>query len=187
MKKIVLLSLGLIIAFTSCKNAIKEIDKVTIAKNYYAALNTAAYTKIASSLSNSITTIEGDYTQHYNPNTYVAFLKWDAVFEPTYKIVEIIEMDGVVQATISKMDKRIQFLHEKPFITTQTIDFHENKIKSIETLYVNFDENTWGKNKTALLQWIDQNHPELNGSINDLTAAGGKKFLKAIELYSNKK
>jgi len=37
------------------------------------------------------------------------------------------------------------------------------------------------------LSWVSENHPELNGFINDQTEAGGKKFLKALELYETKK
>ena len=117
----------------------------------------------------------------------MAFLKWDAVFDPSYKILEIEQQDEIVKAKISKMDKRIFFLHEEPFITNQIIQFQKNKIISVATEYVNFNEKTWGKNKTELLNWINENHPKLNGFIHDQTETGGLKYLKAIELYKNKK
>jgi len=111
---------------------------------------------------------------------------WDAVFSPKYEILNIAQKDGIVQAKISKIDKRIAFLHEAPFITNQTIKFQGEKISSVETEYVDFKQATWEKNRTALLSWIEKNHPELNGFIYDQTEAGGKRFLKAIELYKDK-
>ena len=63
------------------------------------------------------------------------------------------------------------------------------KIIELETEYINFDEETWGKNRIELLNWTKENHPELNLdlNINIQTESGGKKFLKAIELYENEK
>jgi hypothetical protein len=84
------------------------------------------------------------------------------------------------------MDERISFLHEEPFITNQIIKFKNNKIISVETEYVDFNEATWNRNKKGLLSWIGENHPELIGFIFDQTESGGMKFLKAIELYSKK-
>ncbi len=52
---------------------------------------------------------------------------------------------------------------------------------------MDFNEGTWERNKNELLSWIDENHSELNGFIYDQTESGGMKFLKAIELYKNKK
>ena len=138
-------------------------------------------------LADSLKTIEGEHINIYSKIDYLEFLKWDSVFDPNYEILEIEQMDGIVKAKISKMDKRIFFLHEKPFITNQTISFQKDKIISIKTDYLNFDYPTWEKNKNGLLNWIDKNHPELNGFVNDQTEDGGMKFLKAIELYNNKK
>ena len=134
----------------------------------------------------SLTTIEEEYKQTYSKSDYLKFLKWDSIFEPDYEILEITQKDGVVYAKISKMDKRISFLHEEPFITNQTIEFKSDKISSIETRYVEFNDATWERNKNGLLNWIDENHPELNGFIEDQTESGGKKFLTAIVLYKSK-
>jgi len=92
---------------------------------------------------------------------------------------------GTVRAKVSKTDKRILFFMKKPFLSNQILRFKNNKIISIEEESLNFDEATWGKNRTELLRWISKNHPELNGSIDDQTEAGAKKLLKALELYKN--
>ncbi|KGK28703.1 hypothetical protein [Cellulophaga sp. E6(2014)] len=187
MNKTILLLLLLTIGFISCKNSKKEIDRVEITKQYFKVLVNSDYSKISDWFADSLKTIEGEHKNTYSKSEYLEILKWDSVFEPNYEILEIEQKDGIVKAKISKMDKRIFFLHEKPFIMNQIISFQKNKIISVETDYLNFDYPTWEKNKNGLLSWIDKNHPELNGFINDLTEDGGMKFLKAIELYKNKK
>lgn len=185
MYKSIILSL-LAIGIFSCKNSEKKIDKIEIAKQYFKVLDKSDYAAMSVWFADSLTTIEGDYEQTYSQSDYLKFLKWDAVFDPTYEILEIAQKDETVKAKISKLDKRISFLHEKPFITNQTLNFQNEKIISVETDYETFDQKTWEKNKTALLTWIEKNHPELNGFIYDQTEAGGVKFLKAIELYKTK-
>tara|TARA_R110001583_G_scaffold193907_1_gene363643 strand:- start:554 stop:1114 length:561 start_codon:yes stop_codon:yes gene_type:complete len=184
-KTIVLLLL--IIGFISCKNSEKEIDRVEIAKQYFKVLDNSDYSKMSDWFADSLTTIEGEYKQTYSKSDYLEFLKWDSVFDPDYEILEIEQKNGIVKARISKMDKRISFLHEEPFITNQTIKFQNGKIISVETEYVDFNVAIWERNRNGLLGWIDENHPELNGFINDQTESGGMKFLKAIELYKNRK
>ena len=187
MNKSITLLLLLIIGFISCKNSEKEIDRVEITKQYFKTLNDSDYPKMSNWMTDSLKTIEGEYQTKYSKSDYLEFLKWDSVFEPHYEILEIDQKDGIVRAKISKTDKRIFFLHKKPFITNQIISFQKDKIINIKTDYLNFDYPTWEKNKRELLSWTDKNHPKLNGFINDLTEDGGLKFLKAIELYNNKK
>ena len=185
MKKLIVLLLILVLGFASCKNSEKQIDKIEISKQYFKGLSNSDYSKILSCLTDSIATIEGDYKITYSKKDYLELLKWDAVFNPNYKIIEIEEAGEMVKVKISKMDKRIAFLQEAPFITHQTIKFQKEKIISIETEYLDFREATWERNKNTLISWIDKNHPELNGFIHDQTESGGIKFLSAIELYKN--
>ncbi|MEL0650216.1 hypothetical protein V6246_02215 [Algibacter sp. TI.3.09] len=186
MKKLIVLLLILVMGFASCKNSEKQIDKVEISKQYFKALSDSDYSKISNCVTDSIATIEGEYKITYSKKDYLELLKWDAVFNPNYKILEIEEAGGMVIAKISKIDKRIAFLQEVPFITHQTIKFQKEKIINIETEYLDFREATWERNKNTLISWIDKNHPELNGFIHDQTESGGIKFLKAIALYKNR-
>ena len=185
-----MLPLLLLIGLISCKNSDQEIDKLGIAKKYYAALDNADITKIALLLTDSLVTKETEYgyEQTFSLKEYVEWLKWDAVFEPTYKILQIEQEDKIIKAKISKIDKRILFLHEEPIVTNQVIRFDQDKITSIETTeYIIFNDSTFVKNRDGLVTWIDENHPELNGFLHDQTATGGRNYLKAIELYKNKK
>lgn len=184
MNKIIVLAFLLTIGFTSCKNSKKEIDKLEIAKQYYKVLDNSDDSGIAALLTDSLITKESDYEQTFSLAEYIEWLKWDSVFDPTYETLQIEQENGVVKARVSKIDKRIFFLHEGPIVTNQTIRFDDDKIISIETTdYVNFKDTIFIKNRSNLLSWVDENHPELKGFIHDQTKKGGLKYLKAIELY----
>lgn len=186
MNKTLIISFLLTVVLISCKNAEKEIDNIKIAKEYYRIFEHKDYSGITTWFSDSLVTIEGNYKQTYSQKEYVEFLKWDAVFEPTYKILEIKKQGELVKATISKTGKRISFLHQEPIITNQLIRFEKDKIISIEIDYKNFNYEIFGQNRSQLLSWIDKNHPELNGFINDQTELGGINYLKALDLYKTK-
>ncbi|MCK0135786.1 hypothetical protein [Arenibacter sp. S6351L] len=188
--KTVNLTLLLLIGFICCKNSRKEIDKLEIAKKYYKALDSSDDLKITLLLTDSLVTKETkyDYEQIFSLKEYIEWLKWDAVFEPSYEILQMEQEDEIVKAKISKIDKRISFLHQEPIVTNQIIRFDNDKIISIETTeYVIFNDSTFVKNRDGIVSWIDENHPELNGFIHDQTETGGLKYLKAIDLYKNKK
>lgn len=189
MNKIIILLLLLTLGFTSCKNSEKGIDKIEIAKQYYKALDNSDHSALASLLTDSLLTkeTEYDYEQTFSLNEYVEWMKWDSVFDPQYKILEIEEKNGVIKARISKEDHRISFLHEEPIVTSEIIRFDKNKIKTIERTNVLFNDSVFVKNRTEFLNWIDQNYPEWNGFIYDQTKNGGMKYLKAIERYKNEK
>lgn len=181
-----ILFLLILLGSISCKNPGKEIDKLEIAKQYYKVLDDSNYAEIKSLLTDSLLTreTEYDYEQTFSREEYMEWLKWDAVFDPTYDILEMELENGTVKAKVSKIDKRILFLHEEPIVTNQVIRFNNDKIISIETTkYIVFNDSIFVKNRTGLLNWVDENHPELKGFIHDQTKKGGIKYLKAIELY----
>ena len=188
MNKSVILSLLLIVGFLSCKNSGKEIDKLGIARKYYKALDSSNQSEMALLLADSLVTKETEYNyeQTFTLNEYVEWLKWDSIFDPTYKILQIEQEDEIVKAKISKIDKRISFLHQEPIVTNQIIRFDNDKIIGLETtVYVIFNDSIFVKNRDRLINWIEENHPELNGFLYDQTKTGGLKYLKAIELYKN--
>ena len=192
MNRILIISLILLVGLVSCKNSEKTIDKLQIAENYFVALDESNSVKIEGLLADSlITTIpKYEYEVRYSKNDYLRnWLKWDSIFEPTYKVLEMNMVNGTVKAKVSKSDKRIIFFMGKSFVTNEILRFKGDKIIEIETEYINFDEETWGKNRTELLNWTKENHPELNLdlNINMQTESGGKKLLKAIELHKNEK
>ena len=189
MNRFTVVLLFLTIGIVSCKNSESEIDKLEIAKKYYDVLDKSNISGIETLLTDSLLTkeTEYDYEQIFSKKEYVEWLKWDSVFKPTYKILEIGQEHGTVKATISKMDNRIAFLHKEPIVINQVILFDKDKITSIETTkYVIFNDSVFAKNRADLLNWIDKNHPELNGFIHDQTKTGGMTYLKAIDLYENR-
>ena len=177
--------------FISCKKpvAIKPINKLELAHKYYQALNTADSDVLDSLLMDSLVTIEADYdyTQTFTKEEYINnWLQWDAVFKPSYKVLKIEESQDNVIAEITKSDVRISLLHEGPTTWRSILRFKENKLVSIENNNVVFNDSIWMKNRTQLIDWIAQNHPELNGFLNGQNKTVGLKYLKAIELYNNK-
>jgi len=190
MNKIIVLSLFLTFGFISCRNSEKGIDKLEIAKKYYGFLNNSDDAGMITVLGDSIVIRESedDYQENFSQKRYTEWLKWDSVFDPTYKIIEIEQENEIVKAKISKTDKRIIFLQEEPMVWSEIIRFDNDKIKSVERIkYEVFNVMKFLKNRDELVSWIDENYPELNGFLNDQTEAGGMKYLKAIELYQNKK
>ena len=192
MYRILIIYLILLAGLMSCKKTEKTIDKLEIAEKYFKALDKSNSSEMENLLTDSlITTIpKYDYEKRYSKDEYLGkWLKWDSVFEPTYKVLEMNLDNGIVNAKVSKTDKRILFFMQKPFLTNEILRFQNDKIYTVETQYLNFDEATWEKNRSGLLNWTKENHPKLNLNryINDQTEAGGKKLSKAIELYKNKK
>lgn len=165
------------------------MEKLELAKKYYTILDKSDTSAIKSLLEDSLYTreTEYDYEQTFSQQEYIAWLQWDSIFEPTYQILEIKEENGNVKARISKTDKRIDFLHEQPIVTDQVLRIEKNKITSIETTkYVVFNDSLFVANRDRFLNWIQANHPDAGGFINDQTKSGGIKYLNAMELYKSK-
>ncbi|MEM9649376.1 MAG: hypothetical protein AAF969_12925 [Bacteroidota bacterium] len=190
MYKIIFFSFVATIACLSCKTAEKEIDHLDLAKQYYKALDDSDDSAMVFVLTDSLLTreTEYDYEQTFSLAQYEEWVKWDAVFEPTYEILSIEQEGDLVKTRISKNDKRIQFLHQGPIVTHQVIGFENNKITRIETTkYEVFNDTLFVKNREEFLGWMDQNHADLNDFIFDQTKEGGLRYLKAMELYNNRK
>ena len=100
MNKILTLLLLSIVGFVSCKNSEKEIDKLGIVKKYYDVLDYSNISEIQSLLTDSLLTKETEYNyeQTFLKNEYIEWLKWDSVFDPTYKIFKIGHENRIVKA-----------------------------------------------------------------------------------------
>lgn len=189
MDKTIIFLLLLITGFICCNDAEKDMNKLDTVKKYYAALDHSNVAGIAPLLTDSLLTSETgyDYEQVFSQKEYMEWMKWDSVFDPSYEILEMEQEGKNVRAKISKIDKRIAFLHKEPIVTSEFIRFDNNKIKSIERTNVIFDDSVFVKNRDEFLGWIDQHHPELNGFIHNQTKNGGLRYLTAIERYKSQK
>ena len=187
MNKTTVLLLLLTIGIISCKSSKKEFDKLEIAKEFYIAIDNSNPLKTTERITERFTTIDDGFEQIYNRNEFAEWVKWDSVFQPTYEILKIEQENGIVKAKISKTDKRISFLHHKPIITDEIIQFEGNKIKAINRTSYSFNVEEFVNNRDEFVSWIAENQPELNGFLNDQTKSGGMNYLKAIELYKNQK
>ncbi|WP_378187322.1 hypothetical protein ACE939_03115 [Aquimarina sp. W85] len=191
MNRILIITVVFLIGLLSFKNSEKPLDKLQIAEKYFVALDESNSTKMEELLADSLITRvpKYEYEVRYSKSDYLKkWLKWDSIFDPTYEVLEMNVENESVKVKVSKSDERIFFFMQKPFITNEILKFKEDKIIAIETEYINFDEVTWEKNRTELINWTTKNYPELNLGhfINVQTEYGGKKFLKAIKLYINK-
>ncbi len=187
MNKFTVILFLITIGIISCKNPEKKPDKLEIAKKFYIAIDNSNPSKTTELITEKFTTIDDGFEQKYSGNEYAEWVRWDSVFQPTYEILKIEKENGIVKAKISKTDKRISFLHHEPIITDEIIQFEDNKIKNINRTSTSFNVEEFVKNRDELINWIDKNHSELNGFIYDQTKTGGVNYLKAIELYKNKK
>ena len=124
----------------------------------------------------------------YNLDSYYEEFKWDSIFRTSYKIVELIEEDDWVMATVVSNSIKYEFLKNNPLTCQYRISFNSDKISKIESLEclgVNWD--IWQEQKDTLVSWIDKNHPKLDGFIHDMTMNGALNYLKAIALYKEEK
>ncbi|MEW2921127.1 MULTISPECIES: hypothetical protein [unclassified Allomuricauda] len=141
MKKIIVLLLLSTITYISCEKAEKETDKIEIAKKFYVAIDNSNHSKVTGLITEEFTTIDDGYEQKYVQNKYAEWVKWDSVFQPTYEILKIEKDDDIVKAKISKIDKRISFLHDQPIIMNETILFDGDRIVLNELLYPSTSKN----------------------------------------------
>jgi hypothetical protein len=179
----ILLLLSFLIACKSEKATHQEI--VT---NYYKARDAFNYNALKTVIDDSITVIGGDYVMPYNLDSYYEEFKWDSIFRTSYKIVELIEEDDWVMATVVSNSIKYEFLKNNPLTCQYRISFNSDKISKIESLEclgVNWD--IWQEQKDTLVSWIDKNHPKLDGFIHDMTMNGALNYLKAIALYKEEK
>ncbi|MEP1489039.1 MAG: hypothetical protein ABJK28_11480 [Algibacter sp.] len=178
------LILFILYSITGCNNQ-KLTHQETVTK-YYKAFNSADFNEIKTVTSDSITIIGGDYIMPFTHDSFYEQFKWDSIFKPSYEIIELEEKDNQIIAFVASKSLRYEFLKNNPLTCKFKISFNSGKISKIEDLeFINVDWNIWQKERDSLASWINNNHPEFDGFIHDLTMKGAINYLKAIELYKN--
>ncbi|KJD35467.1 hypothetical protein PW52_10250 [Tamlana sedimentorum] len=175
-----------VFGFISCKNSTENGINLAHAKRYIQGLNLSNKAQISDLISDSLTTVIPAYNYkvaYSKPDYLNNWLKWDSVFNPSYTILKIEAEADFVKVKVSKTDERINFFMGEPFITNEVFHFKNNKIVSIETTYLNFNEDVWETNKSNFFNWIETHDPNLKNFMYNQTETGGIKLKRAIELY----
>lgn len=184
--KITILILSLLYFLTGCDD--HNLTHQETVTTYYNARDTSNYDELKTVINDSLTIISGDYVMPYNQDGFYEQFKWDSIFKTSYNIVELVEKDNQIMASVTMNSIRNEFLKNSDMTCQYKISFIAGRISKIEELDCkNADWNIWGKERDSLVNWIDKNHPKLNGFINDMTMNGAQNYLKAIELYKAKK
>ena len=181
MKKIIILFLSAIFIL-SC--AQKKSSKKATTLKYFNARNSTDFQLVKDLISDSLTVVAGDYVMGYSQDSYYEVFKWDSVFQTSYEIVDLKENEEEVIASISMSSIRNKFLQNDVMTCQYKLSFESGNITKIVSLDCK-DANwqIWEKRVNQLVNWVELNHPELDGFIHDMTLNGAKKYLKAISLY----
>ncbi|WP_299149606.1 hypothetical protein [uncultured Dokdonia sp.] len=178
---------AILLLLVMCACSSKEASHITTVKNYYSGFNNGDYKLVETQLLDSITITEGDYVMNFTPETFETHFKWDSVFVPRVKIINIEQQENDLLVTISASSKRFEFLRNNPLVTKHLVHFTNGKISRIDNVdFINTDWKLWTEQKEGLTQWIANNHEELDGFMIDQTLQGGLNYLKAIDLYTNR-
>ncbi|MBF8149421.1 hypothetical protein ITJ86_05905 [Winogradskyella sp. F6397] len=174
--------------FTLCVSCSeKQPTEFELVTEYFVGFKTSNYEQIKNVISDTLTTISGDYTTVFTPETYYQQFQWDSVFRPEYKLISTEQNNNKFIATISISCSKFEFLKNNPMICRRKFQFQSGKITNIEELDCsNVNWNIWAKEVETLVRWIENNHPELDGFVHDLSLKGAQNYLKAIELYKER-
>ncbi len=173
-----------IMLVVSCNSRVEESNEKKLIKAYYASLNNFELKKMPDYYYDSIRMVENDYHYLASKDSFYIKLQWDSVFRPEYKILEIEEVQNDLMVKVSKSDPRILFLNEEPIIYLERFSFKDGLIFSSETRdFVVFNWGLWDKNRSKIVNWIKENHPEFDGFLYDQTKQGALNYLSAIKLY----
>ncbi|NER16590.1 hypothetical protein [Spongiivirga citrea] len=169
-----------------CNN--QQLTHKEAVTDYYNARSNANFNELKKLVSDSVTIISGDYIMPYDPDGFYEVFKWDSVFKPSYKVVELVEKNSQILVTVELSSIKNEFLKNNEMLCQYNISFDSGKISKIEELACkNADWEAWQVGVNSLVNWTEQNHPELNGFINDMTMKGAQNYVKAIELFETDK
>lgn len=179
---------GIILLVALSVIACKEIHQTNqeITKKYFEARNSVEFSDVKMLINDSLIVVEGDHMMSYSQESFYEVFKWDSIFQTSYDIVELKEVNDQVLASITLSSIRNSFLKNELMTCKFKLSFNSGKISKIESLdCLGADWNIWGKERDDLVNWISENHPELNGFIYDMTMEGAINYLRAIELYES--
>ena len=155
-----------------------------VAEQYFQARNSMDFEVIKGLVNDSITVIEGDYVMPYSHKDFYEVFQWDSVFQTKYKIVGVEEIDEHVIATVDLTSIRNKFLQNDRMTCQFKLSFQSGKISEIQSLDCrNANWEIWQERVQLLVNWVDDNHPELNGFIHDMTMDGAENYIRAIQLF----
>ena len=165
----------------------KELSRKETVTTYYKAFDSGDFEKLKTVIHDSITLISGDFVMPFDKDSFNEFYKWDSIFKPSYEILELVEDNNHLIATISQKNIRNAFLKNNQLKLNVKFSFASGKITKLEELdYIGVNWKNWNQQKDSLVNYIKTNHPELDGFVNDMTMTGAKNYLKAIELYEGR-
>ena len=180
-----LLFLSLLYLISACSGG--NLEKAEQIKIYYEGFQNSDYNQIIRVISDSLTLTEGDYLMKFDRESYYEQFTWDSVFQPKYELISMEKHNGQFTATVAVESLRYEFLKNNPLTCEHRFSFKGGKITKIENLDCK-DANwaTWQKERDSLVNWIKENHPELDGFVHDLSMEGAQNYLKAIGLYKKR-
>ncbi|WP_242203598.1 hypothetical protein [Aestuariivivens insulae] len=181
-----LILLAIVFLLISCNH--KKLSHLETVIKYYQAHDNSDFRIVKELICDSISMGEGDYSTLYSQNSFYELFKWDSIFQPTYKLINVEEANSGIIAIVSSGSLRYEFLKNNPLTCKYKFYFESDKISNIEVLECpNSDWVVWQRERDSLVNWTSIHHSELDGFIHNLTEEGALNYLKAIELYRNRK
>lgn len=160
---------------------------IEAAEKYFQARNSFQFDEIKKLIADSLTIVEGDHKMYYSQDSFYEIFKWDSIFQSSYEIVSLEEIDEHIIASIALSSIRNRFLKNDLMTCLYKLSFESGQIAKIESLDChNADWETWENRVNKLVEWIALNHPELDGFIHDMSMKGAINYLEAITLYESK-
>lgn len=169
---------------SSCNTSIESEKKIV--EEYFEALDAGNFERARAVVSDTLTISEGDFSTDYSGKAFYEHFRWDSIFQPSYAILELRQEEDGIFAVVSSSSVRYKFLGNDPLSCERRITFKDGKIRKI-TIGSCPDAKweLWQARRDTLVNWTAENHPDLDGFINDLSMKGAQNYMQAMELYEN--
>jgi len=97
---------------------------------------------------------------------------------------DLQKLDDQILASVNLTSVRNTFLENDLMRCDFRVSFEKEKISRIESLDCQgADWDKWQDRVKLLVVWVEENHPELDGFIHDMTMKGAQDYVNSIELY----